>query len=63
MKKLTEEHIKQVRISQLQMLCALDMFHFGKQLFTGVCSTKHTYYLLSVGDKVLGIIQMETQGS
>ena len=34
------------------MQCTPNVFHFGEQMFTMVCSAKHAPYLLGVGDKV-----------
>ena len=38
-------------IWQLPMQYTLGILHFGEQLFTTVCSAKHTHYLLGVSDK------------
>ena len=36
----------------VNVVYTLGMLHFGKQLFTEVCSAKHTHYLLIMADKV-----------
>ena len=38
-------------IWQVRMLSTFGMFHFGEELFSAVCNTKHIPFMLGVGDK------------
>ena len=57
-----KKHIRQVMIWQLQMQHTPGILYWREQLFSVVCSAKHSHYLLGVSDKVGCIIQMVACG-